>query len=638
MCMQNYHFFLKTVRSVLLRNQYLFQRVFCSIPNHKNPYLRDHKDEIPESMKALRYLNKFFLKYRYRFILGLLITVVSKIFALQIPQLIRDSLNIVEDYNRDLITDIDIVKSELFINILYIIGAALLSGLFTFMMRQTLIVMSRLIEFDLKNEVFQKYENLSLNFYKRNRTGDLMNRISEDIGKVRMYFGPAIMYTMNMLVLFVIAIANMVRIDTKLTLYTLLPLPVLSLSIYFLSRVINQRSNIVQQYLSKLTTFAQETFSGINVVKAYSIEGFTSDSFTDLAVTSRDKNIALYKAQALFFPAMILLIGISNLLVIYVGGMQYIEGEINNIGVIAEFIIYVNMLTWPVAVVGWVTSIVQQAEVSQRRINEFLEETPDILNYQKKNTPVKGKIEFRDVSFTYEDTEIQALKGVSFTIEQGKTLAILGKTGSGKSTIAALIPRMYDVSKGEVLIDNRPIRNLNLNDLRDSIGFVPQDAFLFSDSVKNNIRIGKESATYQEIREAAKAAYVLHNIEGFQNGFDTLVGERGVTLSGGQKQRVSIARALIADPEILIFDDCLSAVDTETEEVILRNLEEATKGKTTVIISHRPSSAKNADHIIVIDQGRIVQSGTHEELISQIGYYQEIYNQQLEEKLGGQDN
>lgn len=589
-------------------------------------------------MKALRYLNKFFLKYRYRFILGILITIVAKIFALQIPQLIRESLNIVEDYNNNRITDIDVVKSELVINIIYIIGAALLSGLFTFMMRQTLIVMSRLIEFDLKNEVFEQYENLSLNFYKRNRTGDLMNRISEDIGKVRMYFGPAIMYTMNMLVLFVIAIANMARIDTKLTLYTLLPLPVLSVSIYFLSKVINERSNVVQQYLSKLTTFAQETFSGINVVKAYSIEGFTTRSFSDLAVASKDKNIALYKAQALFFPLMLLLIGISNLLVIYVGGMQYIQGEIDNIGIIAEFIIYVNMLTWPVAVVGWVTSIVQQAEVSQRRINEFLEEKPDIQNKQDKRTPVRGKIEFRNVSFTYEDTDIQALKDVSFTIEQGRTLAILGKTGSGKSTIAALIPRMYDVGQGEIRIDERPIEELNLQDLRESIGFVPQDAFLFSDSIRNNIRIGKESADEEEIRQAAESAYILHNIENFQNGFDTLVGERGVTLSGGQKQRVSIARALIADPEILIFDDCLSAVDTETEEIILNNLDKATKGKTTIIISHRTSSVKNADHIIILDQGKVVQSGSHDDLVTQKGYYQDIYNQQLEEKLSGQES
>ena len=598
-------------------------------------YLRDHKDEILLSMGALRYLNKFFLKYRYRFIVGLLITVVAKIFVLQIPQLIRDSLNIVEDYSNNKITDIEIVKSQLLINILYIIGAALLSGLFTFMMRQTLIVMSRLIEFDLKNEIFQQYEKLSLNFYKKNRTGDLMNRISEDVGKVRMYFGPAIMYTMNMLVLFVVAIANMARIDTKLTLYTLLPLPVLSVSIYFLSQVINQRSNIVQQYLSKLTTFAQETFSGINVIKAYSIEGFTADSFTDLAITSKEKNISLFKAQALFFPLMILLIGISNILVIYVGGMQYIRGEIDNIGIIAEFIIYVNMLTWPVAVVGWVTSIVQQAEVSQKRINEFLEEVPDIQNYQEESTPVQGKIEFKNVSYTYEDTGIRALQDVSFCIEQGKTLAVLGKTGSGKSTIAALIARMYDIDEGELLIDGTPIKSLNLYDLRKSIGFVPQDAFLFSDSIKNNIRIGKESADDEEVKNAAASAYILHNIKKFQNGFDTMVGERGVTLSGGQKQRVSIARALIADPEILIFDDCLSAVDTETEEIILKNLSLATKGKTTLIISHRTSSVKNADRVIVLDAGRIIQSGTHDQLITQSGYYQEIYNQ-LEEKLTGQ--
>ncbi len=599
-------------------------------------YLRHHKDEILLSMGALRYLNKFFLKYRYRFIVGLLITVVAKIFVLQIPQLIRDSLNIVEDYSNNKITDIEIVKSQLLINILYIIGAALLSGLFTFMMRQTLIVMSRLIEFDLKNEIFQQYEKLSLNFYKKNRTGDLMNRISEDVGKVRMYFGPAIMYTMNMLVLFVVAIANMARIDTKLTLYTLLPLPVLSVSIYFLSQIINQRSNIVQQYLSKLTTFAQETFSGINVIKAYSIEGFTADSFTDLAFTSKEKNISLFKAQALFFPLMILLIGISNILVIYVGGMQYIRGEIDNIGIIAEFIIYVNMLTWPVAVVGWVTSIVQQAEVSQKRINEFLEEVPDIQNYQEESTPVQGKIEFKNVSYTYEDTGIRALQEVSFCIEQGKTLAILGKTGSGKSTIAALIARMYDIDEGELLIDGTPIKSLNLYDLRKSIGFVPQDAFLFSDSIKNNILIGKESADDEEVKNAAASAYILHNIKKFHNGFDTMVGERGVTLSGGQKQRVSIARALIADPEILIFDDCLSAVDTETEEIILKNLSLATKGKTTLIISHRTSSVKNADRVIVLDAGRIIQSGTHDQLITQSGYYQEIYNQQLEEKLTGQ--
>jgi len=587
-------------------------------------------------MKALKYLNKFFFKYRSRLILGILITVVSKVFALQIPQLIKESLNVVEDYSNNLITDLEVVKSQLIINILYIIGAALLAGFFTFLMRQTLIVMSRLIEFDLKNEIFEQYEHLSLNFYKRNRTGDLMNRISEDVGKVRMYFGPAIMYTMNMLVLFIIAITKMWNIDTKLTLYTLLPLPILSVSIYFLSRIINKRSNIVQQYLSKLTTYAQETFSGINVVKAYTIENFTSHSFTELANTSRDKNISLYKAQALFFPLMLLLIGISNILVIYIGGMQYINGEINNIGIIAEFIIYVNMLTWPVAVVGWVTSIIQQAEVSQRRINEFLEEKPDIKNYELTKSEIIGDIEFKEVSFTYEDTDITALDHISFKIKQGETLAILGRTGSGKSTIAALIARLYDVSDGTILIDDKPIKQINLDSLRESIGFVPQDAFLFSDTIKDNIKIGNQEATDEQVEQAAKSAYIYHNIIGFSEQFDTLVGERGVTLSGGQKQRISIARALISNPEILIFDDCLSAVDTETEEIILQNLNEATKGKTTIIISHRASSVKNADHIIILEEGKIVEAGTHAELIERTGYYQDIYNQQLEEKLTNQ--
>jgi ATP-binding cassette subfamily B multidrug efflux pump len=599
-------------------------------------YLRRIKVESLEFMRALQYLNKFFYKYKLRLIVGISITVVAKVFALQIPQLIRESLNIVEDYSNNRITDLEIVKSQLIINILYIIGAALISGFFTFMMRQTLIVMSRLIEFDLKNEIFQQYENLSLNFYKRNRTGDLMNRISEDVGKVRMYVGPAIMYTMNMLVLFVVAITKMIQIDTKLTFYTLLPLPILSVSIYILSGVINKRSNVVQQYLSKLTTFAQETFSGINVVKAYSIENFTSNSFEDLSNTSKDKNISLYKAEALFFPSMLLLIGISNILVIYVGGMQYINGEIDNIGIIAEFIIYVNMLTWPVAVVGWVTSIVQQAEVSQKRINDFLNEEPSIKNYTDVKSSLKGDLEFKNVSFTYEDTKINALKNVNFKIARGKTLAILGKTGSGKSTIAALIARVYDADSGEVLIDKVPVKKINLTSLRESIGFVPQDAFLFSDTIKDNIKIGKENASDEQVESAAKSAYIFNNIEKFNNKFDTLVGERGVTLSGGQKQRISIARALIADPEILIFDDCLSAVDTETEEIILKNLEKATKGKTTIIISHRASSVKNADQILVLDEGKMIESGTHDELINNGGYYQDIYNQQLEEKLTNQ--
>ncbi|MCF6222349.1 MAG: ABC transporter ATP-binding protein/permease [Flavobacteriaceae bacterium] len=584
-------------------------------------------------MKALQYLNKFFYKYRYRLILGILITVVAKIFVLQIPQLIRESLNIVEDYKNNKISDLALVKSQLIVNILYIIGAALISGFFTFLMRQTLIVMSRLIEFDLKNEIFHQYEQLSLNFYKKNRTGDLMNRISEDVGKVRMYFGPAIMYTMNMLVLFVVAITKMMSIDAKLTMYTLLPLPVLSIAIYLLSKIINQRSTVVQQYLSKLTTFSQEIFSGVNVVKAYGIEKQTSHDFDNLAATSKNKNISLFKAQALFFPLMILLIGMSNILVIYIGGMQYIDGEIENIGIIAEFIIYVNMLTWPVAVVGWVTSIVQQAEVSQGRINEFLEEIPAIQNTQKTESTIQGSITFKNVYFTYEDTNITALKNVSFKINQGDTLAILGKTGSGKSTLASLIARLYDVENGEILIDNIPVKNIHLKSLRESIGFVPQDAFLFSDTIKNNIKIGNEDASDLDIMNSAKAAYIHHNIDEFSKKYETLVGERGVTLSGGQKQRVSIARALISNPKILIFDDCLSAVDTETEEVILNNLKIASKGKTSIIISHRTSSVKNANYIIVLNEGKIIQTGTHDQLLLESGYYQDIYNQQLEEKL-----
>ena len=583
-------------------------------------------------MKALKYLNKYFFKYRYRLILGVVTTIIARIFSLFTPRLINKSLTAVENYTKGTITDLQVVKDELLLNILMIVGAVILSGVFTFIMRQTIIVMSRYIEFDLKNEIFEHYEKLSLKFYKKNRTGDLMNRISEDVGKVRMYFGPAIMYSINMITLFVIVIANMLRIDSTLTLYTLLPLPVLSVLIYILSRVINTRSRIVQEYLSKLTTQVQEVFSGVNIIKAYGIEKPTLQSFNTLAITSKEKNVSLYKAQALFFPMMLLLIGISNILVIYIGGTRYINGDIQSFGVIAEFIIYVNMLTWPVAVVGWVTSIVQQAETSQKRINEFLNQKPDIVNTTDEHSIINGKIEFKNVSFTYDDTGIKALDTISFTLESGKTLAILGKTGSGKSTLIGLIARLYDIDKGQLLIDDKKIYDINLTDLRSSIGYVPQDGFLFSDTIKNNINFGDKDATDAEIIIAAKNAYIHHNIDEFNEKYETLVGERGVTLSGGQKQRISIARAIIANPQILIFDDCLSAVDTETEEIILNNLENVSKDKTTIIVSHRVSSAKNADMIIVLDEGKIVQKGTHEQLSNQKGYYQEIYSQQLTEQ------
>ena len=591
-------------------------------------------------MKALQYLNKYLSKYKWRILAGLLITILSKLLALKVPQIIGDSLNVVEDYmaakknnlpENELNLLLKNVQDELLINILIIIGVALLAGFFTFLMRQTIIVTSRLIEFDLKNEIYQQYQRLSLNFYKQNRTGDLMNRISEDVSKVRMYVGPAIMYSMNMIVLFAVGFTQMISIDLKLTLYTLIPFPLLSISIFILSKVINKRSTIVQQYLSKLTTFNQEFFSGINVVKSYGIEPSIIKDFDKISNESKEKNINLHKANALFFPLMILLIGISNLLVIYIGGQQYINGEIQ-IGTIIEFMLYVNILTWPVAVVGWVTSMVQQAEASQVRINEFLEQVPEIENTNNLPTVLNGNVEFKNVTFTYEDTNITALKDISFKVNSGETLAILGKTGSGKSTIIELISRLYDVTEGVILLDDRPIIEGNLNDIRNQIGFVPQDPFLFSESIGDNIKFGKEDATKEEIINAAKNAVVHNNIVEFTNGYDTILGERGVTLSGGQKQRVSIARAIIKNPKILIFDDCLSAVDTETEEKILSNLEKVSKNKTKFIISHRVSSAKNADKIIVLDICKIIQQGTHNQLITEKGYYKELYEQQLLEK------
>ena len=582
-------------------------------------------------MKSLKYLNKYFIKYKWRLLVGIFITILSKILALQIPIIIRKSLNSVEDFIKNDVVDKSIIENQLFWNLLTIVGVAILAGLLTFVMRQMIIVTSRLIEFDLKNEIYEQYQKLPINFYKKNRTGDLMNRISEDVSKVRMYFGPALMYSMNMIFLFVVGFTQMTKIDPTLTMYTLIPFPILSISIFYISKVINQRSTIVQEYLSKLTTYNQEFFSGINVVKSYGIEPMVISGFDKLADESKEKNIDLYKVQALFFPLMILLIGISNLTVIYVGGNQYINGEIQ-IGVIAEFMLYVNMLTWPVAIVGWVTSMVQQAEASQKRINEFLEEVPEIQNTTTNSFKIEGDIEFKNISITYDDTNITALKDVSFFVKKGEKVAILGKTGSGKSSITNLISRLYDVDKGSILIDNTPIKEINLIDLRKDIGFVPQDPFLFSDTISNNIKFGKEKATKQEIIDAAKKAVVHQNILNFKDGYNTILGERGVTLSGGQKQRVSIARAIIKNPQILIFDDCLSAVDTETEEKILTNLEGVSRNKTTFIISHRVSSAKNADQIIILDKGEIIQKGSHNQLINEKGYYKELYEQQLLEK------
>ncbi|WP_299390170.1 ABC transporter ATP-binding protein [uncultured Gelidibacter sp.] len=582
-------------------------------------------------MKELQHVNKYFYKYRYKLLAGILITIVARIFLLFTPELVGNSVDVIDNYRKGITTDIGVVKTELLINILYIVGAAVIGGVFTFLMRQTIIYVSREIEYDLKNEVYQQYQRLSLDFYKSNRTGDLMSRISEDVGKVREYAGPALMYSINTATLFIIALILMFNSAPTLTLYTIIPLPILSYFIYILSKSIHKRSTIVQQWLSKLSTFSQETFSGISVIKSYGLEGGTNADFDRLSAESRQKNIALVKIQALFFPLMIFLIGLSNIIVIYIGGKQYIDGEIESLGVIAKFIIYVNLLTWPVATVGWVTSVVQQAEASQKRINEFLKQEPTIKNTNPNPSHIEGEIEFKNVSFTYPDTNIQALNNVSFKLDKGETMAIIGKTGSGKSTILDLIGRLYDVTSGEIKIDNTPIADLNLTCLRDNMGYVPQEAFLFSDSIRNNIMFGKEDATEEEVINAAKNADVHKNIKGFAKGYDTVLGERGITLSGGQKQRISIARAIIKAPQILLFDDCLSAVDTETEEKILNNLRTITKDKTTIIVSHRVSSAKSADKIIVLEDGKIIQTGSHDSLIDVDGYYKELYIKQLTE-------
>ena len=582
-------------------------------------------------MKELKYLNKYLFKYRVSLFLGILITIIARIFSLFAPRLIGNSLTAVERYILDDSLGLDEIKEELFWNIVIIISAAMIAGFLTFLMRQTIINVSRYIEYDLKNEIFEHYQKLCLSFYKNNRTGDLMNRISEDVGKVRMYFGPAIMYSINTISLFVIVISYMVSIAPLLTVYTLLPLPILSLAIYKLSKAINTRSTAVQETLSDLSTFTQESFSGIAVIKSYGIQSKINEDFAELTLLSKEKNVDLAKIQAWFFPLMILLIGFSNILVIFIGGNQYIEGTLE-IGVLAEFIIYVNMLTWPVATVGWVTSIVQQAEASQKRINDFLKEVPKITSGSLDQTIEKGTIEFKNVNFTYKETQIQAAKNISFKLNPGETLGIIGKTGSGKSTLLDLISRLYDVDEGEILIDGIPIQDYSLSGIRSEIGFVPQNPFLFSETIERNIRFGKQDASFEEIKAAAQSAAVADNIEQFKEGYETLLGERGVTLSGGQIQRISIARALIKDPKVLLFDDCLSAVDADTEEEILKNLKERSKEKTTLIVSHRISSVMDANSIVVIDQGAVIEQGTHAELINNDGFYKELFQKQNTER------
>ena len=582
-------------------------------------------------MKELKFLNKFLYKYRIKLIIGFFITVTARIFALIAPNLVGNSITLIENYVLSSSIDLDVLKERLVINILLIIGSALIAGVFTFIMRQMIINVSRFIEFDLKNIIYKKYQNLDFDFYKNNRTGDLMNRISEDVSKVRMYVGPAIMYTINTITLFIIVVSYMFSVAPKLTMYTLIPLPILSIIIYKISRIINIRSKIVQEYLSELTTFTQEAFSGVKIIKTYTIEDFTNQKLEKLASDSKNKNMSLVKVQSWFFPLMILLIGISNILVIYIGGNQYMNGQIE-LGVLAEFIIYVNMLTWPVATVGWVTSIIQQAEASQKRINEFLNVPYKIVNKKNSKLMVDGDISFNNVSYTYKETNIKALDKISFNVKKGESIAIMGDVGSGKTTILELISRVYEPDQGNVYIGGNNISDINLNLLRDSIGYVPQSTFLFSETIENNLKFGKEDASNSEIKESIKIADLTDDINLFKDKYNTLLGERGVNLSGGQKQRLAIARAVIKKPKILILDDSLSAVDTQTEENIISNINNITKNITVFISTHRISTSKNCDKILVINNGNLESFGSHEELMKQKKTYFETYTKQSKEK------
>ncbi len=580
-------------------------------------------------MKALKYLNSFLLKYWKKLLIGLVITISARVFSLFMPSYINESIQVIEQYFRNEISQVE-AKKMLLIDISIIVGTTFIAAILTFLMRQYIINVSRYIEYDLKNTIYDHYQVLSSTFYKKNRVGDLMNRISEDVSQVRMYAGPAIMYGLQTFTLFAILIPLMFLKAPELALYTVLPFPLLSFLIYRISRLIHVKSTAVQTYLSTLSTFTQERFSGIAIVKAYHLEQKIDSDMQSLAEEGKQTAMALAKINAWFFPLMLLLIGISNIIVMYVGGRMYLDGSIRSVGLIAEFILYVNMLTWPVTVVGWLTSIIQRAEASQERINDFLMIQPEIDDSEATTQDLRyGQIEFKNVHYKYLDTGIKALQKINFKINSGETVALMGKTGAGKSTVIDLISRLIEPQQGEVLIDGVRINHYFLSTLRSSMGVVPQDSFLFSDTIENNIRFGKLDATQKEVINAAKLADVHQNILDFPNEYQTVLGERGISLSGGQKQRVSIARAMIKEPQIFLFDDCLSAVDTETEEVILGNIKNQSKGKTTVIVSHRMATVKHADRILVFEDGQIVQEGTHNELISIEGFYQDLYREQL---------
>jgi ATP-binding cassette, subfamily B, multidrug efflux pump len=590
-------------------------------------------------MSSLSYLNRYFYKYRLRLLLGIVFVVISNVFGVLPPKLIGESIDMIAESLRELKAETNASAYQLLMQefskkllwfALLVLGFSLLKGVFMFFMRQTIIVMSRWIEYDLKNELFEKYQALSLGYFKRNRTGDLMARISEDVGKVRMYIGPAVMYGINMLVLFAVVITVMIQVNPRLTFYVLLPLPVLSVGIYYVNNLILTRSTAIQQQLGKLTTFAQEAFSGIRVIKSYGLEAAYRADFSKELTEFKNRSMSLVKVDALFYPITLLLIGLSTILTIYIGGIEAAAGKISP-GNIAEFVIYVNMLTWPVTSLGWVASIVQQASASQARINEVLQAPVDIDAEAGETHLVDGHLVFDQVSFYYPDSRMAALESVSFELKPGETLGIVGATGAGKTTLANLITRMYDPTEGQVLIDGKPLQTLSAGNYRSQLGYVPQDVFLFSDSIYQNIAFGSADATREQIIAAAKRAALWPTIEAMPMGLETLLGERGVTLSGGQKQRLSIARAIVKKPAFYVIDDCLSALDAHTEKEILSNIKSLTVNVSSIIISHRVSSVMEADHIIVLDHGRIVESGTHEHLIQNGGYYASIYKKQLQE-------
>ncbi len=581
--------------------------------------------------KSLPYLNPYISKYKRAYLLGFLFILIKNILSIIPIVYIGKAINELEKA----LTKTSDNSQDTFRNIMFyggiIIFAPISSSIFQFFMRQTIVVASRKIEFDLRNEIFKHYETLSQSFYKKNKTGDLISRISEDISQTRMYLGPGIMYVLNLFSIVLLVTYQIISINAHIALFILIPLSILSLSIFLISHTMNLRSKKVQQQLAVLSSFVQDIFSGIQIIKTYQMEKQTVKRHSEKTTEYRKKNLAMVRINAFFFPVVVVIIGLSYLLILYIGGVKYASGEIKDIGTIAQFLMYINLLVWPFTSTGWVTSVIQRAEAAQKRINEFLYTHAEIKNYNPNPSNIKGTIEFKNVSFTYDNTCIHALNKVSFKIGAGKTLAILGKTGAGKTTIAELINRMYDASEGSILIDGQNIKTLNLYSLRSQIGYVPQEAFLFSDTIRNNIVFGLDSAeaNEKEMITAAKNAAVHENIIHFQKAYDTLLGERGVTLSGGQKQRISIARALIKNPKIYIFDDSLSAVDAETEETILQNLTHSTQGATNLIITHRISSARHADYIIVLDHGKIIEEGDHKVLIKNKGYYYDLYLKQF---------